>query len=217
MRKAECRTWVSDLVEFARVGLEPDAALGEHLRECPRCAERWEDQRRLTSRFQALQAAAREAGTARPSVEARRAMLLMRFEQTKRSRPLWGLKTALAAAAAVVLAVALGYLWRTSAGHVQVLRRTTAAVAVPLSGHGIETLSPDNGEFVAVPYAPPLAAGELVSVVRTELQATALARMGFEMDTAGLAGAAGPVQADVVMGDDGLPRAVRVIRDTTEF
>ncbi len=90
-------------------------------------------------------------------------------------------------------------------------------MAVPLFGQAIETLEPDNGEFVAVPYAPPLAAGELVSVVRTELQAPALARMGFDMDAAGLARYAGAVPADVVMGDDGLPRAVRVIPQATEF
>ena len=38
-----------------------------------------------------------------------------------------------------------------------------------------------DGEFVAVPYAPPLAPGESVDVVRTQLDTQALDRMGVNV------------------------------------
>jgi hypothetical protein len=50
-----------------------------------------------------------------------------------------------------------------------------------------------------------------VSVVRQELEPAALVRMG--LPTNGLGDA--PVMADVVMGEDGFPRAIRVADETT--
>ena len=67
-------------------------------------------------------------------------------------------------------------------------------------------------EFVAVPFAPPLAAGEFVTVVRMELRPAALARMGMDVDVT----AANDIPADVLVGQDGSPRAVRVL-DEVQF
>ncbi len=67
------------------------------------------------------------------------------------------------------------------------------------------------GEFVPVPYSAPLAQGESVEVVRTELSSAALGRMGLPVpaldDT---------FPADVLIGQDGVPRAVRFL-DSSEF
>jgi len=60
--------------------------------------------------------------------------------------------------------------------------------------------------FVDVPFAPPLAPGDLVRVVHAELAPVELARMGVLVDDAD----AGVVPADVVVGEDGFPRAVRL-------
>ena len=72
-----------------------------------------------------------------------------------------------------------------------------------------EELAGDSSEFIAVAYAPPLAAGEFVSVLRTELQPAALARMGIDVDTS----YTNAIPADVVVGEDGFPRAVRVVSE----
>ena len=69
-----------------------------------------------------------------------------------------------------------------------------------------------NNDFVEVPYAPPLATGEFVRIVRTELRTTALARMGIYVDAAG----ADEIPADVLLGEDGFPRGVRVL-DALDF
>ena len=65
----------------------------------------------------------------------------------------------------------------------------------------------DENDFVEVPYAPPLATGELVSVVRTELRPAALARMGINIDNA----VSDEILADVLLGEDGFPRGVRLV------
>ena len=56
------------------------------------------------------------------------------------------------------------------------------------------------------PNAPPVARVR-VRVVRTELQATALARMGIDVD----ADVQTEIPADVMVGEDGFPRAVRLV------
>jgi hypothetical protein len=63
-----------------------------------------------------------------------------------------------------------------------------------------------DSEFVPVPYAAPLAPGEYVEVVQAELTPAALARMGFVIRAASTSA----VTTDLMVGEDGLPRAVRV-------
>jgi hypothetical protein len=106
----------------------------------------------------------------------------------------------------VVLSVGLGYLWRTGQ-HVEGTAPGSHQVAV--GSADFEELAGDSSEFVAVAYAPPLAAGEFVSVLRTELQPTALARMGIYVDAA----STNAIPADVLVGEDGFPRAVRVVSE----
>jgi len=111
-----------------------------------------------------------------------------------------------AAAAAALLLLSLS--------SVEVLRVRRTPMATPPSAvqEIAEVEGADSNGFVEVPYAPPLAAGELVSVVRTELQPSALARMGIAVDL----GYGNDVAADVMAGEDGLPRAVRLV-DAVEF
>ena len=65
---------------------------------------------------------------------------------------------------------------------------------------------PDSDGFIAVPYAPPLATGELVRIVHTELDPAALASLGVSVDPSWTT----QLPADVLEGEDGMPRAVRV-------
>jgi hypothetical protein len=63
--------------------------------------------------------------------------------------------------------------------------------------------------FVAIPYTLPLAAGERAWVVRMQLPEAALISTGFPL--AGRVADTGPVEADVVVGEDGRARAIRVV------
>ncbi len=54
-------------------------------------------------------------------------------------------------------------------------------------------------DFIAVPYAPPLAQGELVRVFRTELYPEALTSLGIDYDPA----TGSNIPAEVVVGEDG--------------
>ncbi len=65
---------------------------------------------------------------------------------------------------------------------------------------------PQEEGFIEVPYAPPLAQGELVRVIHTELQPAALASMGVNVDPSWTT----ELPADLLLGQDGFPRAVRV-------
>ena len=60
--------------------------------------------------------------------------------------------------------------------------------------------------FIAVPYVPPLAPGELVHVVHTQLQPAELASLGVNVDPT----LTTDMPADILVGADGFPRAVRI-------
>jgi predicted anti-sigma-YlaC factor YlaD len=195
-----CREWISEIVECARGGSQPDAQLESHLKACPKCAARWEDEQRLSAQLRL----ARDAAAGRRSSEARREEIMRRFALVPRrsSHPSW--KWVLGAAAVLLLATVLGYVLRNG-GHAKPTVLGIQQVAV--GSYGFEESTGDANEFVAVAYAPPLAAGEFVSVLRTELQPTALARMGIYVDAA----YTNTIPADVLVGEDGFPRAVRVV------
>jgi len=68
----------------------------------------------------------------------------------------------------------------------------------------------DSG-FIPVPYALPLATGESVRVVRRELNGAELVRMGIDLPGAFAADLADDFEADVMLGEDDLPRAVQLV------
>jgi hypothetical protein len=206
----ECRECTIEMVECARAGRHPAGGVEVHLRDCPACRERWEGELALTVPLMNLRAAAaRERSSA-----VRRAQLMREFARLNRPSPSPRLRWAFAAAAALVFALALGLsrpaqIVPGQAGMNQIaMRLEMDRIGMDGIGNGeFEELSDASG-FVPVPYAPPLATGELVKVVRTQLYAAALDRMGVSVPTGN-----GEFPAEVVMGEDGLPRAVRVLGD----
>ena len=60
--------------------------------------------------------------------------------------------------------------------------------------------------FMAVPFVPPLATGEMLRVVHTELNPAELASLGVSVDPAWTT----QLPADLLLGEDDKPRAVRV-------
>jgi hypothetical protein len=115
----------------------------------------------------------------------------------RRFQPRW----ALLAAAASLIAAALSVSWRVSP--------ISAGAAIVAQTEWEQLAGSADGEFVAIPYAPQLAPGESVNVIRTQLDTQALERMGVNIALASAASA--QVNADLVLGQDGLPRAVRVL------
>ena len=190
-----CRSWIPELVEVARTGARPGEELGGHLAACARCAARWKAERELSSKLRLIREAVPEGRdfAARDRLMAQFAF--RRRQALARKRFIW----VLAAAAVLLIALFVPKLWRSE------MQRGFAPGSVEMAEIEFgETAG--NGGFVTIPYAPPLAQGEFIRVVRTELPRAALVRMGFAVEAA----YEGGVIADVVEGQDGLPRAVRL-------
>ena len=178
-------------------GQGPDAELSGHLKTCDKCRGVWEIRRELVRQFDTMR---QSAATHRPSVR-RRDDLMRDFTAQHQETPVprrsvqqhWA--WALAMAAAVLLMVAVG-------------SRVTSLWNPAQSG-AIEEVS-SLEDFIAVPYAPALASGELMRVVRTELYPAALVSLGLDVDPAW----SGKMQAELLVGEDGYPRAVRVSTDS---
>lgn len=213
-----CRACVADLVECARAGLPPGAQLQGHLRACPSCRDRWEGERALSVQFRKM----RSAVLVRRQPDARRERIMREFEQTRRIVVGPSLRWALGMAAVVLAAVAVGQVWRNGLratdpaknpipGASRESARATAESAVRSAAGNTDVSSQgefmSRGDFIEVPYTPPLATGEFVRVVHTELRPTALARMGIYVDAA----ETDEIPADVLLGEDGFPRGIRVL------
>jgi hypothetical protein len=197
-----CSEQIVELVERARRQAEPDRELRAHLSICANCRERWEREQQLTAHFRAM----RVQAAALRSRAAQRDSLMRDFARIHRrpSIPSWA--WALGAAAALLLAVFIGH----EAGKRSSKTVSPAAVRIHddavLYEASLDASALSSDDFIAVPYTPPLAPGEMVRVVHADLYPEALASMGVEVDPSW----AGNLPADVVVGEDGLPRAVRI-------
>jgi len=189
-----CRKWTAKVVDDARGGMGPDESLREHLATCPVCAGRWRDERVLTRELQILNDRVSDARLPRTGFDA----VVREFDRQKRERrsvrTRWTWAAAAAAATLVMVLVVLH-------------PGTTNPASEPDTS--LAAASSEDG-FVPVPYAPALAQGEFVTVLREELDPAALVRMGLPADGLG----EDPVMADVMVGEDGFPRAVRVTKDS---
>ena len=185
--------WVPRIVECARTGQHPTAEIRPHLAECNQCAERWAREELLSSHLRSI----RQASAVRQvPVEGRR-LVLERFAASRSPRIAHS-KIWLALAASLVI----GFVSLTSRQHRQA------------PGGVVETETDWSAEgFVAVPFALPLASGEFVKVIHADLQPSDFARMGIDLDTV----SASPISADVMVGEDDLPRAVRVSGEGSSF
>src|SRR5690242_11358554 len=197
-----CRACVAELVECARARSSPGAQLQGHLRACPSCRERWDGERALTVQFRKM----RDIAWARRQSDAHRERIMREFEQAPlRAVHPW-LRWALGTAAVVLIAIVVGQVWRDRRQAASPAKNLIAGTSMTIPAGAVDVGEiVDENDFVEVPYAPPLATGELVSVVRTELRPAALARMGINIDNA----VSDEILADVLLGEDGFPRGVR--------
>jgi hypothetical protein len=184
------------MVERARSGAPAGHALAMHLAECPRCAERWEAELELSRGMRGV----RSAVTGLRSAPEARARLLAEFDGRRRLSLLHrGFVWAMASITILLLAGAVKQVRWAGRG------AAPRAIQAEWDHAATDELLADNG-FMPVPYAAPLAPGEYVEVVERDLAPAALARMGFVIQTA----YNNEVTAELMVGEDGLPLAVRV-------
>ena len=205
-----CTDRIGELTECARRRAEPGRDLRAHLAGCTPCAERWQAECGLTDQFRTMRLRAEALmalDTERDGLMREFAKLDLAGQHRRRTVRSWGL--ALGAATAVLVSVFVGHIAGTRMRHAppSAIRmkgvRNAPAVLYEASSDA-SALSSDD--FIAVPYTPPLAQGELVRVVHADLYPEALASMGIDIDPA----SASDIPADVVVGEDGIPRPVRI-------
>ncbi|MDE3197951.1 MAG: hypothetical protein KGN84_16505 [Acidobacteriota bacterium] len=191
----DCERNTQALIETARSGSELSSGLKSHVRGCEACAERWHGENELSAALRPLRAGA--AGMRSPALL--RQTLLNEFDarKVKTMTPRWYWGAAIAAGLLLAVAVVPAALSRLDPAP----RNTTPAYDFG----AFETEAEADG-FIAVPYAPPLADGEMMRMVHTELNPAALASLGVSVDPLWTA----QLPADLLLGEDGMPRAVRV-------
>jgi hypothetical protein len=208
-----CDSFESCVVDLARgdelaAGVR-DQALS-HAEGCLRCAARLEDERSVTGALRAF--AARTATAEAPPWVETALIRAMRAPEAgsaghEIAKPSRAIELLLLAAAAAILAAIVMVPPRFdpfSGG-----ARPAAAVGSPTARSGSpEVLAGENADFVALTYGEELGELESLQVVSVELPRTALAALGWP---AGEGAPGESVRADVIVGYDGVARAIRFV------
>ena len=189
---------------------EPHAL--DHLKECRGCAARFERQQRLAVGLNALGAQMRRMEA--PARVERRLVAGFRGQaefggMTPRSA-WWAVATwAAAVAATMAFAVFLVRGHQPQRTH-RMTRSMTQLAAVEVPADVASMADPDGfgGDFMALPNTEGIAPNEPMNLVRVEVPRSAMIALGF---TVSEERASDPVQADVMLGDDGVARAVRFL------
>jgi hypothetical protein len=214
--------------EFATAGPDLGSAEGnrvfekaarDHLRECPHCAalrENWlslrEDLRGLGAETAGAEASAR--------VEMRlRQEFLAKHKTVKRHRSAIILGWSLVAAATLFFAVT-GTSWYRHRGEAVAKIQSNAAMISNTSQSSrtpgsapdeVLVAANDSGDFTLLPDSMP-PAPEDATVVRVQMQRAALGALGLTVNEEH---AGDWIQVDLLVGDDGLPQAVRLPQATS--
>ena len=210
------------VTEYARTGI-CDALLEAHVARCPACAEWLDSQRALQAALQRLR-----VNAARPRADIESAVLTA-FRTQKRIRVRQ--RAAIAAAllvAGILGAGAIGKRYAAVRPESPPIPRAVAELAPPKPASVTPSVTlaarpsvrpkpvsppalPANEAepFTAIPYTLPLAEGERAWVVRMELPAAALLSTGVLLSAGAMD--EGPLEADVVIGEDGRARAIRLV------
>lgn len=141
--------------------------------------------------------------------EHRRGLERARY-RTRRLRLRWAEWMALAAAAVVLVAVGS---WNVPRGDLNVkpsvVRTVNPETNRSVDAAGLAETAEDFGDFVPVPYGESVSPDDSGLVVRVSMTRGALGSLGYPVDEVQ---AGEVVQADVLVGEDGLPRAVRLVQ-----
>jgi hypothetical protein len=212
--------------EFEAIGLERSglrmsevdagqrAAAAEHAAQCPDCAALQESWQETRMALQALRETTRDAGTP-PRVEMRLRHEFGMRHRLRRARGValfaaWALATA-----AVLVAGVSWWNWRlaqthggaVSAGNTAKSNAPTPAPA-PSETFDEATLVADNeaGDFTLLPGSLPQEVDDS-AIVRVGMQRGALSALGLPVNEERVSDW---IQVDLLVGQDGLPKAVRL-------
>ncbi|HET9831099.1 MAG TPA: hypothetical protein VFP91_05305 [Vicinamibacterales bacterium] len=180
-----CRRFMSDVIDLARgAALEPARhdAVLAHLRDCARCAALMERQRAVS---RALRRMADEPLEPSASDDRRLQALLAVFDATRPRPRRMTVGIGLSLAASVLIVASLSVGWRHDAPTSGV-SEVAATPAPPMNA---------DSAFVVLPGASALPHFEHGEVIRMEVPS-----------------AGGAIQVDVLVGQDGLARAARLVQ-----
>ncbi len=187
----------------------PELASGaeyDHVKECPQCAGLIERQRRLTSALRIIADEMRDLA-APPRLEAT-LLEAFRSEMTparaRATRIRWIPAFSWAAAAAALITMAVWVAPRRQAAVPPVHHNPSTAVELA----SIADDGADDDGFIPLPNAERVGPNDEVNVVRMELPRSAMLVVGLDVSPERVSE---PVQAEVMLGPDGLARAVRFV------
>jgi hypothetical protein len=191
-----CQEFWNTMPELAEERLEL------HLAECPACAVRLKSQRALKAGLRAVAGQMSQAG-APARVELRLRAAFRARNGIPAYAPVRPRILTWAAAAAAVIGLAMFLVRDRQPAMTQPAMTQMAMAAIPAQ---IE--SDSDNDFIALPNAAEIGPNEDVNMVRVEVPRSAMIALGFEVRPEQ---AWQPVQADVMLGADGLARAVRFL------
>ena len=158
-----------------------------HARECPRCSAELD---RLEKTFSQFRDSGRRWSDYWYLAASQNSPQYAQGDAGQRLRP-WGKLSLVGALAALVFVGAL-------------LINRVAPVSQPAEATHRTSVEP----FVQIPYVAPLAPYERTEVMRMDVPVAALIAAGFEVH---VADPAAVIRADVLVGQDGRPHAIRLI------
>ncbi len=205
-----CQEFWNTMPELAH---EADDGHFEHLRECAKCAALLNRQRTLASGLRRLAADWRSV-EAPARVESRLTAAFLGQAGLAVLRPAtrWWVPVAAWATAAVAVVALATFLTRDR--HVVPAHRTTsnrvelAAVEPPADLEMLGDFSGADDDFIPMPNAARIEPNEALDLVRVEVPRSAMIALGYAVSEDR---ASEPVEAEVVLGADGLARAVRFL------
>jgi len=205
-----CQEFWNTMPELAR---EAEDGHFEHVRECPACAALLNRQRTLASGLRMLAADWRSVeAPARVESRLTAAFLGQAGLAVRRPAARWWVPVATwAAAAAAVVALAMFLArdrqvvpaHRTASSRVQL-----AAVEPPADLEALGDSSDADGDFIPMPNGARIEPNEDLNLVRVEVPRSAMIALGYAVSEDR---ASESVEAEVVLGPDGLARAVRFL------
>ena len=202
-----CAEFWNEMPELASGGGLPNEH--EHLQECRQCAGLIDRQRRLASGLRTM-AHEMRAVAAPPRVEANlidafRAEMAPAGPRLARIRRLPVFSWAVAAAAVIAMAVWVAPTWVAQRRHAP----PPAAHHAPAAQLELASLVDDGADddgFIPLPNAERVGPNDDVHVVRMELPRSAMLVVGLDVSPERVSER---VEAEVMLGPDGLARAVR--------
>ena len=205
-----CQEFWNTMPELAH---EAEDGHFEHVRECAACAAMLNRQRTLASGLRRLAADWRSV-EAPARVESRLTAAFLGQAGLAVLRPAtrWWVPVATWATAAVAVVALATFLARDR--HVVPAHRTTsnrvelAAVEPPADLEMLGDFSSADNDFIPVPNAARIEPNEDLNLVRVEVPRSAMIALGYAVSEDR---ASEPVEAEVVLGADGLARAVRFL------